>query len=600
MPTVPAPSPVPVASGWSLGIRGRDSWREVPLRPGALTIGGRGSDVLLPGAHAGEQARLDLRDEAARLSIASGAAPASIHGVAVRAATLRDGDSFRLGDVELSVHRRRAAEPTPAAQESAEQAAGTAAALPAPLLALLDRICHWALRGSAEMRGSMLAQLAVALDAEAACLLDLPAAATDTPRLVAVWGDPRLDAELVAALRAAGRAAGEDGAVRIARHAGTTASLLRAPGGTTLGLLLRGEAERDREADAHADAALPVATRLFAHELLRERASAPPAAASPVARGLVFHEGIVVGRAPAMTRLYARLASVVEAALPVLVLGETGAGKEHVARLLHDSSSRAARPFVTINCAAIPAELLESELFGIARGVATGVEERAGKFQQADGGTLFLDEIGELPFALQAKLLRVLEEKTVEAVGGRATRIDLRIVAATNLDLAAVAADGRFRLDLYHRLAGFVVEVPPLRERAQDIPLLFGQFLAEASGGSVPLSPAVVTALVRYRWPGNVRELRHEAARVSALRTSGEAVEMRHLSPPIAGSAVEESARGPLPGSLDEELERVERALIASTLAALRGNQSQTAMQLGISRERLRRRLRELGLAVGS
>jgi transcriptional regulator with PAS, ATPase and Fis domain len=278
------------------------------------------------------------------------------------------------------------------------------------------------------------------------------------------------------------------------------------------------------------------------------------------------------------------------------VLGETGVGKEHVAQLIHDSSRRRDRPFVTINCAAIPAELLEAELFGIGRGVATGVVERPGKFREAHGGTLLLDEVGELPLLLQAKLLRALEEKKVQPVGGQAAAVDLRIVAATNARLEEVARGGGFRLDLYYRLAGFVVEVPPLRDRAEDIPLLFDAFLREVVAPPPRLTPRALAALVRHRWPGNVRELRHEAARIAAQVGAAGVADLEDLSSAVAGAApagVLDVERGT--GTLDEELARLERALIREALGAASGNLSAAARQLGVSRTRLYRRLAELG-----
>jgi two-component system NtrC family response regulator len=348
-----------------------------------------------------------------------------------------------------------------------------------------------------------------------------------------------------------------------------------------------------------------VATRLFGHEYLRARSAGPrPLPPSPV-KGLVFPPDIVVGRSPSMRRLYEELATVVGGNLPVLVLGETGVGKEHIARVLHDSSPRRDRPFVTINCAAIPAELLEAELFGIERGVATGVSERIGKFREAHGGTLFLDEIGELPLPLQSKLLRVLEEKKVQPVGGQAAAVDLRIVAATNVPLDEVAASGRFRLDLFHRLAGFVVSVPPLRERVEDVPLLFDHFLRASRGYGGRLAPPALAALVRHRWTGNVRELRHEAARIAARAGNTTEIGLADLSPSVAASFAGSStapageAVDAGPRTLDEELARIERALLATALRDTAGNVSHAAQRLGISRARLRRRARELGVERG-
>ncbi|HXT51506.1 MAG TPA: sigma 54-interacting transcriptional regulator, partial [Thermoanaerobaculia bacterium] len=347
-------------------------------------------------------------------------------------------------------------------------------------------------------------------------------------------------------------------------------------------------------------ALLPLALRCFVQATLRLGAAPPPTSAA--GSSLAFPPDVVVGRAPAMQRLYTHVAVLTESILPVLLLGETGVGKEHVARLLHDSSPRRARPFVTINCAAIPSELLESELFGIERGVATGVDERRGKFQEAHGGTLLLDEVGELPLPLQAKLLRALEDKQVRPVGGRAAAVDLRIVAATNTDLVGAVAAGRFRADLYHRLAGFELRVPPLRERSEDVAPLFTRFLAADPRGRLAagIAPEALAALLRYQWEGNVRELRNEAARVALAVRPGQPVSLTDLSPHVAAALEEAPRGGGGEHGLDARLAQLERHLLRAALAESGGALTRAAQDLGISRGRLRRRLRELGLANSS
>jgi len=240
-------------------------------------------------------------------------------------------------------------------------------------------------------------------------------------------------------------------------------------------------------------------------------------------------------------------------------------------------------------------------LFGHERGAFTGADRRApGAFQDADSGTLLLDEIGELPLPLQAKLLRALEDKQVRPVGGRAAAVDLRIVAATNTDLAAAVAAGRFRADLYHRLAGYELRVPPLRERTEDVATLFTRFLGSDPRGrtAAGIAPEALTALLRYRWEGNVRELRNEAARVALVARAGQPVSLGDLSPPVA-AAIEEAPRGAAPAEhcLDARLARLERNLLRAALADSGGALTRAAQELGISRGRLRRRLRELGLA---
>src|SRR6185436_9892698 len=231
----------------------------------------------------------------------------------------------------------------------------------------------------------------------------------------------------------------------------------------------------------------------------------------------------ILGSSPPMRQLAETVRRVAPTQAPVLLLGENGAGKELVARAIHAGSARRRKPLVTLNCAAIPDTLFESELFGHARGAFTGATDaRRGKFQEADGGTLFLDEVGEIPLALQPKLLRALESGEVERIGGRGPeRVDVRIVAATNRDLEAEVAAGRFRQDLYFRLLVVPVRVPPLRERQEDVTLLAAHFLAEACRKNrirpKILSDAALNLLRGHAWPGNVRELRNAMERVAIL-----------------------------------------------------------------------------------
>lgn len=242
----------------------------------------------------------------------------------------------------------------------------------------------------------------------------------------------------------------------------------------------------------------------------------------------------LVGISENMREVFALVRKVAASEATVLIGGESGTGKELVARAIHSGSERRAGPFVAVNCAAIPRDLLESELFGHARGAFTGaVRERKGKFEQAEGGTLFLDEVGDLPLDLQPKLLRALQEREIEPVGGTARRIDVRLVAATNRDLDAALGEGSFREDLYYRLAVIPLHLPPLRERRDDIPLLVRHFLDKhGKNPSIVCSEAALEALADYDWPGNVRELENAVERMLILRR-GAGIELDDLPPKI-------------------------------------------------------------------
>ncbi len=315
----------------------------------------------------------------------------------------------------------------------------------------------------------------------------------------------------------------------------------------------------------------------------------------------------VIGRSPPMQRLLGMVARIAPRDITVLVRGETGTGKELIAALLHAGSRRAERPLVRFNCAAIPPELAEAELFGHARGAFTGAAQaRRGFFGKADGGTLVLDEIGELPLGVQAKLLRVLQDGEIQPVGtGTVERVDIRVIASTNRDLEAEARAGRFREDLYYRLAFVELVVPPLRERRGDIPDLITEFVRRYSERfevhDAHFSPELVEKMAGAEWPGNVRQLESCVARILAL-ASDEAVigpEAFDASaaptpaPPATGSGAGPSSET---SSLFEQLDAVERSIIAQTLTGTSGNQSEAARRLGISRTALIDRMKKYGL----
>ncbi len=323
----------------------------------------------------------------------------------------------------------------------------------------------------------------------------------------------------------------------------------------------------------------------------------------------------VVCESAVMRHLLDATSRVAAKEITVLVRGETGTGKELIGSLLHAQSRRADGPLVRFNCSAIPAELAEAELFGHTRGAFTGANQaRPGFFAEANGGTLVLDEVGELPLAIQAKLLRALQDGEIQPVGsGRVEKVDVRIVACTNRDLAAEVRAGHFREDLYYRLAVVELVVPPLRDRREDIPALAHEFAhryAERFGAEeVRLAPALVERLRVADWPGNVRQLENVVARMVALSGGGE-LEPSAFTATVSAEPVTPRDGGGAPAgdgddgdpegarTLREQLDALERNVIARTMTAVRGNQSEAARRLGISRNTLTERLRRYEIAA--
>jgi DNA-binding NtrC family response regulator len=312
-----------------------------------------------------------------------------------------------------------------------------------------------------------------------------------------------------------------------------------------------------------------------------------------------FSDRILVARSDAMRGLVEMIGRVARMRTTVLVLGESGVGKELVARTVHFRSPRLDGPFIALNCAALPPHLIESELFGHERGAFTGaISRRAGKFELAHRGTLFLDEIGETDMPTQAKLLRVLEQQEFMRVGGsRPVRVDVRLVAATNADLERLVREGRFREDLYYRLKVLTLLVPPLRDRREDIPDLAETFLVQVCRNNHlrprRLTSAALAALCRYPWPGNVRELMNTLEAV-VVSTPAETLDTEHLPPPVrAGISASGVRSHAIAGS---SLKDVEAETIRQTLAAMQGSRTRAAEALGIGLRTLRRRIQELGL----
>ena len=335
----------------------------------------------------------------------------------------------------------------------------------------------------------------------------------------------------------------------------------------------------------------------------------------------------LIGRSPAMQEIYRIIARLTQADLTVMISGESGTGKELVARALHDYGKRRNGTFVAVNMAAIPKELIESELFGHERGAFTGATGRGvGRFEQAEGGTLFLDEIGDMPLEAQTRLLRVLQQGEYTTVGGRVPiRTDVRIIAATNRDLRQLIQQGLFREDLFYRLNVVPMRLPPLRERIEDVPDLVRHFLRKAEADGLPLKrldPAAIERLKTHTWPGNVRELENLIRRLVVLNPDevinedAVSVELTQLERSMPVSADDEASfatlverhlnahfaeygeRLPPAGLYDRVIREVERPLIAISLAAARGNQIRAAQLLGLNRNTLRKKIRELGVEV--
>lgn len=373
------------------------------------------------------------------------------------------------------------------------------------------------------------------------------------------------------------------------------------------------------------DLMVVLGARLFGAEgedVLDETAEGP--APLEEEKGLVLPDEMVVGPSPALRELLEELRSAVRSDLDLLLTGETGSGKELIARAIH-LSSRPDGPFVALNCAAIPGELLEAELFGVEAGVATGVEPRSGRLVAADGGTLFLDEIGELDGRLQAKLLRVLQEREVLPLGASGPRkVDVRVVSATNRDLAMQVEEGRFRSDLYFRLRGLELRAPPLRHRLEDLSQLvlsFARRAAERYGKRVRgVSRAALGQLLHHDWPGNIRELKHAVERAVLRCPDGGVLDRRcfgELTGPRAGTGPEtpdpspsgEATESPRPvdrpsaepppaptRTLQEQVDEVERRAILEALAFTRGNKTQAAERLRITRNGLNLKIKRLGI----
>ena len=334
----------------------------------------------------------------------------------------------------------------------------------------------------------------------------------------------------------------------------------------------------------------------------RERLKAENIHLREVAAGQFSYSGILSSNA-AMQELFGQIKRVTDLKTTILILGESGTGKELVARALHQNGRRSGHPFVAVNCGAIPENLLESELFGHVRGAFTDASsDKAGFFEQADGGTLFLDEIGEMPLPLQVKLLRVLQEGEIKRVGGAVSKkVDVRVISATSRDLSADVVSGRFREDLYFRLNVFCLQLPSLRERVEDIPLLAEHFLKRYGGDtdrqSLRIEPETMRSLMAHRWPGNIRELENAIERACILCDGG------RITPSCLPSSIRlQDEPRPAESTGEENLsikkaeDAIERELIRKALAKTSGNRTQAAKILEISHRSLLYKLKEYGI----
>ena len=376
--------------------------------------------------------------------------------------------------------------------------------------------------------------------------------------------------------------------------------LIQADNRASIGMFSEGDLEVALLLAAQASLAIDNATLVQRLRIAEERARGENVYLKRKEQKIKFDN--IIGDSPAMKALLAQLERVIDTRATVCIEGETGTGKELIASAIHHQSQRHDKMFVAQNCAALPENLLESELFGHKRGAFTSADsDKKGLFEIADGGTLFLDEMGEMPLTLQAKLLRVLQEGTIRPVGATTEKqVDVRIICATNRDLSAEVEKGRFRQDLYYRLMVFPIKLPPLRERREDIPLLAAHFLERYVGEyriELPgFTQEALDALSSYNWPGNIRELENEVQRLVIQAEPGHWLEITDLSPRLRKVEGTVTRIAPKQGTLKEMMDQVERWLITEALREHGNNKTKTAATLGITREGLHKKLAKFGV----
>jgi transcriptional regulator with AAA-type ATPase domain len=541
--------------------------RPVPLPLGRVTVGrSRSCDLVIRGAGIrARHATLHVEKASVEVERADAHAEVLVNQLPVARGTVAPGDEICFGANRFALSVAPAAEPAAAEGEVVRRSDD--------LTELLERLFEWSRTGPLDRRTAMLGLLVERLSLAGAALVR--AGAANDLEVLSAGGQvvTLLRADRIAAAMAPGR---HERSPPLIRRGDQALTVLAAPDGARLGLLatgISGETE---------STVLRLALRMFAHEHLRASCTAPMPAPSGE---LVFPSGMLVGRSAAMRGLYGLLHAVRDNTHPLLLLGETGVGKSVLAGVLHGSSPRARLAMLEVDCGA-PSELFSRQL----RRQVAKLEAAASVGRVC---TLMVDEVGALAPREQEELaaaLNTLVDKPAMPLA--------RVIATSNRDLEAAVASGRLRGDLWFRLAGFAIRVPPLRERLEDLPALFEHFLIEAVGAArFTVSLPAMQALVAHRWPGNLRELRSEAHRVASRRRAG-MVDVGDLSPALQQSGVRDSEEWPLPATapLAQGLLAVELRLISDALQRCRGNLSQTARELGISRPRLHRRMAAFGL----
>ncbi len=617
---MPSRPPQPGAQGFEL--KGEfDGYRySFRIRPGENRLGSTESnDLILPVPEVSRRhAVVHVGEDGVTVEDLGSKNGTFVNGQRVTQARLREGDLICFGIVVLRLVAVPSSDASLAISiDSSEQKprakreprwsktqtpSGAEASAPARWLRVLERAAVELRSGEAAVPLA-LEIVMTGLGADGAALLDL--ASSDEPTVEHTCGAWRLPPDLArlteeaSARTAAGEGGSGDVIVNLPGPPPLIAAVDLRQGAGARALVAAGNFP-GRDA---CGALLAAALRLIGQSGSRGDAGQTTKHRRPVS-GLVFPPGYVAGRSDAMRSVYHQLRALLKGDLRVLITGETGVGKEHIARILHASSPRATGPFEAVNCAAIPTELLEAELFGIEAGVATGVAARVGRMVAAKGGVVFLDEIGEMSPALQAKLLRVLEEKAAHPVGARRpVPLDVRILSATNCDLQTRMNEGRFRPDLFYRVAGYTLEVPPLRDRREDIPALVEHFIREFAaelGTSVRgISVKALRALEAGPWNGNVRELAFEVRRLVYLCPEGEAITSALVSPELRTTLENGNCPAPpAPGDLSERRHKddLDRKLIAEALARAGGKKVEAAKLLEMSPHGLRKMMRRLGL----